>query len=383
MTDKYPVDKAWMRRALELAARGEGFVEPNPMVGCVIVRDGQKVGEGFHGRYGGPHAEIEALRSLESKELARDATAYVTLEPCCHVGKTPPCSQALIDAGVKRVVAAVRDPFPKVDGGGIRHLRSAGIECETGLLEAEAKQLLAPYLKKVTRGLPWVIAKWAMTLDGKIATVAGESQWISGELSRRHVHRLRGRVDAIIAGSGTIVADDPMLNARLPEEDRSRLARTATRVVLCRRTIPSLRSRVFQTASEIPTLVYASGEADPDALQKIAALGAEILTIETKSDDESTELVDECLRDLGNRGMTNVMLEGGPGILASFLSSSHQGMPGAIDEWHAYIGAKVFAGPAPGPIAGNGIANLVDAPSLQLRSVDRFEDDVRLVYRRC
>ncbi len=222
-----PFDTQQMQRAIALARRGEGFVEPNPMVGCVLVRDGNVVGEGWHQRFGGPHAEVVALQAAGGD--ARGATAYVSLEPCCHHGKTPPCTQALIDAGVARVVIAMHDSFAEVAGGGVKQLREAGIEVTVGLLDDEARQLNAPYLKLIEQGRPWVIAKWAMTLDGRIASKTGSSQWISGEASRAIGHGLRGRVDAIIVGRGTAAADDPLLTTRL--SDGNKPPRTATRVV--------------------------------------------------------------------------------------------------------------------------------------------------------
>ncbi len=205
-------DASHMARALELAARGEGWVEPNPMVGCVIMRDGEIVGEGYHQRFGGPHAEVKALQLAGPR--AAGADVYVTLEPCCHHGKTPPCTQALIAAGVRRVVVAQSDPFAQVAGQGCAELAQAGIDVETGLLETEARQLNAPYLKLVASGRPWIIAKWAMTLDGKMATASGDSRWISCEASRAIVHRIRGRVDAIMVGRNTAATDDPLLTAR-------------------------------------------------------------------------------------------------------------------------------------------------------------------------
>ena len=220
-------DERFMARALEFAARGEGAVEPNPMVGCVMVQDGQIVGEGWHQEFGGPHAEMNALKQAGSKTVG--ATAYVTLEPCCHQGKTPPCTKALI-TGIKRVVAAMEDPFPPVDGGGIEELEAAGIECESACSEDAARQLNAPYLKRITTGRPWVIAKWAQTLDGKIATPTGESQWISSETSRAVVQQFRGRVDAIVVGSGTARVDDPLLTAR--PANPADVKRMATRVVV-------------------------------------------------------------------------------------------------------------------------------------------------------
>src|SRR5438876_10929485 len=217
-------DWHWMRRALELAEGGRGYVEPNPLVGAVLVRDHQLVGEGWHQRYGEAHAEVHALAA--AGPAARGATLYVTLEPCCHIGKTPPCTEAVMRAGIERVVAAMVDPFPQVAGRGAALLRDAGILVEMGLGEAEARRINAPYLKLLATGRPYVHAKWAMTLDGKIATRTGDSKWISNEASRRIVHTLRGRMDAIIVGIGTVLADDPLLTARPAGQ------RTAVRVVL-------------------------------------------------------------------------------------------------------------------------------------------------------
>lgn len=208
------LDRWHMRRALELAARGQGAVEPNPMVGCVIARGAEIIGEGFHRRFGQAHGEVEALQMAGDR--AAGATLYVTLEPCCHHGKTPPCTKAVLAAGVARVVVAAGDPFPEVHGGGMAELRAAGLDVELGVLEDEARRLNAPYLKLIETGRPWIIAKWAMTLDGKIATATGDSRWISNAQSRETVHRLRGRMDAILAGRGTTAKDDPLLTARPP-----------------------------------------------------------------------------------------------------------------------------------------------------------------------
>ncbi len=205
-------DARHMTRALELAARGEGQVEPNPMVGCVIARDGVCIGEGWHQRFGGPHAEVEALGSVQGS--AAGATMYVTLEPCCHTGKTPPCTEAIVRTGIGRVVVAQVDPFPAVAGQGVQRLRDAGIVVDVGLLEESARQLNAPYRKLIQQQTPWIIAKWAMTLDGKLASRTGYSQWISSAASRQRVHQLRQRVDAVMVGRGTAQADDPLLTAR-------------------------------------------------------------------------------------------------------------------------------------------------------------------------
>ena len=211
---QHDLDCWHMRRALDLAARGQGAVEPNPMVGCVIAQGAEIIGEGWHRQFGADHAEVEALRMAGDR--AAGATLYVTLEPCCHHGKTPPCTRAVLAAGVRRVVVAAGDPFPQVQGGGIAELRAAGLDVELGLLETDSRRLNAPYLKLVESGRPWIIAKWAMTLDGKIAARGGQSRWISNPQSREVVHKLRGRVDAVLVGRGTAVRDDPLLTARPP-----------------------------------------------------------------------------------------------------------------------------------------------------------------------
>src|SRR3954451_1208374 len=248
-----------MPRALELAERGRGHVEPNPLVGAVIVRDGRVVGEGWHQRYGEAHAEVHALAAAGA--AARGATLYVTLEPCCHHGKTPPCTDAVLRAGVGRVVASMLDPNPLVAGKGAERLRAAGVAVEIGVGEAEARRLNAPYLKLLRTGRPYVHLKWAMTLDGKICTRTGDSKWISNEASRRRVHELRGRVDAILVGVGTALADDPQLTAR------PRGPRTATRIVLDSRGRLPPTSLLAATARIVPTLVATTAAAPEDPVQ--------------------------------------------------------------------------------------------------------------------
>lgn len=381
MTSTHPPDdEHWMRLALDLAVQGQGSVEPNPMVGCVLVKDGGCIARGYHHVFGGPHAEVDALQSLRSPDEAAGATAYVTLEPCCHHGKTPPCSEALIRAGVARVVVAMRDPFPKVDGGGIRQLRQAGIEVTLDVLKADAEALLAPYLKRVRTGTPWVIAKWAMTADGRIATVTRQSQWITGAESRRRVHRLRGRVDAIITAMGTVEADDPMLNARLLDADGMAVTppRVAKRVVLCLRRLPSLQSKLIQTADTIETWLFTSPLVDGAQLAALQQRGARVFALDS---DDPQAMVRQTLQRLGDQDMTNVMIEGGAELLGSFWDPTSGEC--LVDEFHVYIGAKLFGGvSAPGPIAGAGLGPIDLATKLTLSRVDRFEDDVRLIYRR-
>lgn len=365
-------DESFMQRAIELAHRGQGAVEPNPMVGCLLVRDGEIIGEGYHQQFGGPHAEVVAIRSLGGAD-AVGATAYVSLEPCCHHGKTPPCTDALIEAGVARVAVALVDPFSRVAGAGLKRLREAGIEVTTGLLEREAASLCAPYLKRVRRGRPWVIAKWAMTIDGKIATTSGESQWITSETSRADVHRLRGRVDAVAVGMGTVLADDPLLTARFSDPS-AKPQRIARRLVFCRHRLPLEESRLVATARQFPLGLIVGPEVDRQHLQRLHSLGADVTNCQTS---DLIQMVHTGLESMAAREMTNVLLEGGPELVASFFAADE------IDECQVYVGAKAFGGAAaPGPIGGPGIPSLVDAPRFQFLACERFEDDIKLVYRR-
>ncbi|MEO6808638.1 MAG: bifunctional diaminohydroxyphosphoribosylaminopyrimidine deaminase/5-amino-6-(5-phosphoribosylamino)uracil reductase RibD, partial [Isosphaeraceae bacterium] len=264
------LNDVWMRRALAEAERGRGAVEPNPMVGAVVVREGRIVGVGHHARFGGPHAEVVAL--ARAGEAARGATLYVTLEPCCHIGKTPPCVESVIRAGIVRVLAAMPDPFPKVSGGGFAKLKEAGVSVEVGLEQTAARRLNAPYLKRLITGFPYVTAKWAMTLDGKTATGSGDSRWISGSRSRALVHELRGRVDAVAVGIGTALADDPQLTARPPGP------RQAVRLVLDSSARLPINSQLARTAREVPVWIAVNDRASADRLTALSDLGCEVLS---------------------------------------------------------------------------------------------------------
>lgn len=338
----------WMMHALALAARGRGVVEPNPMVGAVVLdAAGSLVGEGWHQQFGGPHAEVFALAA--AGERARGGTVIVTLEPCCHWGKTPPCTDAVLRSGAKRVVAAMADPFPRVAGGGVELLRDAGVDVEVGVCEVEARKLNAPYLKLLGTGRPWVHLKWAMTLDGKIATRTGDSKWISGEESRAKVHELRGRVDAVLVGRGTVVADDPLLTAR-PAGPR-----TAARVVVTASGDLPDRCQLRATAREVPVIVYTTA-ANAEKLAGWHADGAEVVTLPASDTGLSPDAV---LADLGSRRFTNVLVEGGAGLLGSFLDAN------AGDEFHVFIAPKVVGGDsALSPIGGRGVELMRDALEL-------------------
>lgn len=359
-------DMQWMRRALAEAVRGRGAVEPNPMVGAAVVVEGRLIGVGHHARFGGPHAEVVALEA--AGEAARGATVHVTLEPCCHHGKTPPCTDALIRAGVARVVAATRDPFPKVDGGGIARLQASGIAVTVGVLESEARALNGPYLKRLERGRPYVIAKWAMTLDGKIAARTGRSAWISGPRSRALVHEVRGRVDAILVGVGTAIADDPMLDARPPGP------RVATRIVLDTKARLPPAGRLARSAREIPVLVATSSGPPRDRVDRLKALGCEVVTLP----ETLPGLVDvgALLDELGRRGMTNLLVEGGGRVLGSFFDA------GQVDEVDVYLAPIIEGGSHDfTPARGLGVASMAEALRLEDVTVSRVETDVRIQGR--
>ncbi len=359
-SDDSPHDVMHMQRALELARRGEGLVEPNPMVGCVVARGERVLGEGWHSRFGAPHAEIEAIRSAGS--AAQGATLYVTLEPCCHHGKTPPCTDAIATAGIARVVVAQLDPFPQVQGKGVKRLEEAGIPVEVGLLNEQARELNAPYRKLHATGRPWVIAKWAMSLDGKTATRTGDSQWISNEESRRRVHALRGRVDGIMVGSGTARKDNPRLTARPPGP------RTATRVVVDWHATLAADSLLLATLDEAPLLVAVGPFAPLADVRRLRDAGCELLHC---SDEAPQQRLSQLLDALGQRPMTNVLVEGGSRLLGALFDAR------LIDEVHVFIGPRVIGGAdAPGAFAGSGVAQLCDALSLGQVRVECLEGDV-------
>jgi diaminohydroxyphosphoribosylaminopyrimidine deaminase/5-amino-6-(5-phosphoribosylamino)uracil reductase len=362
MDDPTLTDAAWMAHALDLAERGRGAVEPNPLVGAVVVRDGLVVGEGWHERYGEAHAEVHAL--VAAGEAARGATLYVTLEPCCHQGKTPPCTDALLRAGIGRVVAAMADPFPRVSGQGAAILRAAGVVVTLGVGEAEARQLNAPYLTLLATGRPYVHLKWAMTLDGKIATRTGDSKWISNESSRQLVHQLRGRMDAIIVGIGTVLADDPQLTARPPGP------RTATRIVLdSQGRLPST-SLLARTARDVPVWIATTATLPPERAVALETLGCEVLRL---PDADRRPSIDALLAELGRRRCTNVLVEGGASVLGSFLDA------GVLDEVHVFLTPKIVGGrDALSPVGGVGLARMTEALSLSNWIVETIAGDVRL-----
>jgi diaminohydroxyphosphoribosylaminopyrimidine deaminase/5-amino-6-(5-phosphoribosylamino)uracil reductase len=342
-------DTQHMLAALALARRGLGNTWPNPAVGCVIVRDGRVVGRGWTQPGGRPHAETEALR--RAGEAARGATAYVTLEPCSHFGRTPPCCNALVAAGVARVVVAMRDPDPRVDGRGFAMLRAAGIVVEEGLLEAEAQASNAGFTRRIRQGLPLVTLKLATTLDGKIATATGESRWITGPAARREAHAMRARHDAILVGSGTVLADDPDLTCRLPGAAPTRSLRVVADARL--RAPPS--ARIFTTARDHPTVLVTVPGHPPQALAPYQADGAEVVTV---ARGEGGLCLRALLAALAQRGVTRVLAEGGAGIAAALL---REGLVGRLAWFHA-----------PSVMGGDGMPAAYPLPVEVLAAMPRF-----------
>ena len=356
-------DQAAMRRAVELAARGRGAVEPNPQVGAVVATadgGGRIIGEGWHDRFGGPHAEVVALEA--AGERARGATLYVTLEPCCHHGKTPPCTAAILAAGITRVVVAAGDPFPAVAGRGLDALRQGGVLVEIGLLGPEATRLTAPFRKLVTTGKPWVLAQWAMSLDGRIAAAAGQDRWISSLQSRALVHDLRSRIDAIAIGIGTALADDPLLTVR-PEPGTSPGPRRPLRIVFDSRGRLPRTSRLVRTAGESPLLVAVGPDAPADRTAALAAAGCEVWR---STEPDPTARATALLRELGSRRLTNMLVEGGPTVLGSLFAA------GEVDEFWAFIAPRILGGLG----TGGELPTLPDVKTLQVEEVSRPGGDI-------
>lgn len=365
-------DQRWMQYALEWALKGEGSVEPNPMVGCVIVSHGELIGAGWHQRFGGPHAEPNAIADARTRgyqSRLAGSTAYVTLEPCCHTGKTPPCTEALIQARVARVVVGMKDPFHAVAGGGIEALEAAGITVDVGLCAAEAQQLNAPFVTRITKQRPWLIAKWAMTLDGKIATRNAKSQWISGDASREQVHALRGKTDAILVGIGTALSDDPRLTARTASP-----LRTPARIVLDSQLKLGLDSQLVKSARQIPLIVAVGPAHDQEKAKRIRDQGVELFV---SHQGDSQQRLLEFLSFLAvEKTFTNVLVEGGASVLGSLNDLR------LIDQCEVYLAAKLFGGEsASSPIVGLGVADVHQGPTAKHVRIEQVGLDVHLSCR--
>lgn len=353
-------DEAWMRQALRLAARGRGRTSPNPMVGCVLVKDGTAVGTGWHRRAGEPHAEVLALRAAGA--AARGATVYVTLEPCAHHGRTPPCATALIEAGVSRVVAAMEDPDPRTAGRGIAALEAAGIPTRGGVLEPEARKLNEQYILHRTTGRPFVTYKAGMSLDGRTAAADGSSQWITSAEARRDAHRLRAHSDAICAGVGTVLADDPRLTVRgVPG------ARTPLRVVVDSSARTPAGARVVSAGA--PTTIFtAAGDSEP-AVTALKETGVEVLNL---PGERGRVDLKGMLRILGDRGVVSLLLEGGATLAGAFAAG------GLIDRYVFYLAPKLLGASGAGALNGWVADSITDAAGLVISEVKRVGPDLRI-----
>ena len=365
MTDQ---DRKYMRMALKLAQRGIGSVEPNPAVGAVLVKANQVVGKGWHRKFGGPHAEINALEDCKTLGVdPRGATMYVTLEPCCHQAKTGPCTEAIIAAGLAKVVVASIDPSEHAGGKGIEQLRNAGIEVETGVCEAQSRLLNAPFFKFVTTGKCWVILKWAQSIDAKVAyaDTNQERQWISGQQSRKDVHRMRRQVGAILVGINTVIADDPLLTAR-PNKGKK-----AARIVLDGNLRIPLDCKLLATAKKDPVLILTSQQAlreNPQIVEKINQKGAEVLAY---PEEEGRSNLHFLTCELAKRDVAQLLVEGGPTVIASFLKER------LVDQIVVYIAPKILGGAGSVAIS-EAMAGLTEAVGLHHVEIERFGDDVRL-----
>ncbi len=366
-------DARFMRQALTLAKRAQGRVEPNPLVGAVIVRHEKLISQAAHLRFGGPHAEVNALQA--AGRSARGATLYVTLEPCCHWGKTPPCTAAILAAGISRVVVAMIDPFSKVRGKGLATLRKAGLRVDVGLLEEEARFLNAPFITRLSKKRPFVIAKWAQSIDGCSATATGESRWISSEISREFVQKIRGRVDAIVVGIGTALTDDPLLMAR-PSRGAD-IRRIATRIVIDTHCRLPLTSQLRRTIPFAPLMIVHGTTLDSAANKRrqiLADHGAMMLPMPVGPDGHVR--VDALLTHLATEDYANILVEGGPTLLAAFLHAQ------LLDEAHVFIAPLLIGGPhARHAIAGPDLLRLADASSFHLVENRTSGPDVHLVFR--
>jgi diaminohydroxyphosphoribosylaminopyrimidine deaminase / 5-amino-6-(5-phosphoribosylamino)uracil reductase len=366
-------DKAHLARAIELASNGAGAVRPNPVVGAVVARDGEILGEGWHEEFGGAHAEVNAIEACGLEELSA-ATLYVSLEPCCHEGKTPPCTDAILQAGLRRVVVASDDPTEKASGRGLGILRDEGVEVvlADGELAASARLLNQAFRKHARVGRPWVLFKSAMTLDGKVATRTGDSKWISGEDSRALAHRWRASVDAVVVGIGTALADDPQLTAR-PDGLLAELPRQPQRVVFdtLARLPPS--SQLVAAAAEIPLIVVvsrAAARADTDALE---AAGAQVLVA---TGENEPARVRSALDQLGALGVASALLEGGPHLAGAFLDAEE------IDQLRLFLAPLLLGGSsARDPLEGTGVGRISEAVRALTFDCERVGEDMLISAR--
>lgn len=356
----YTQDEKYMQRAIELARQGEGHVNPNPMVGAVIVKDGRIIGEGYHQKYGELHAERNAL--LNCQESPEGADLYVTLEPCCHYGKTPPCTEAIIENRIKRVIVGSMDCNPLVAGKGVRILREAGIEVTEGVLQRECDELNKIFFHFMETGKPYVMMKYAMTIDGKIATYTGASKWITGEIARKKVHKDRGRFMAIMVGVGTVLADNPLLTCRIDGK------KSPIRIICDTHLRTPLNAEIVKTAGEVPTIIAVSENVSAEKKRPFWERQCEIWELPEKEDAVDLQ---ELMKRLGERKIDSVLLEGGGTLNYTALKS------GIVNAVQAYIAPKIFGGAeAKTPVEGTGICLPEEAFKIKNKKITFLGEDI-------
>lgn len=379
-------EESFMRLAISLAKRGAGNTNPNPLVGAVLVKEDKIIGQGYHKKYGGLHAEREALKDcLERGENPKDATLYVTLEPCSHTGKQPPCTQAIIKAGIKKVVIGSRDPNPLVNGEGVNQLKKNGIEVIQDFLKEECDLLNPIFFHYITHKSPYVALKWAMTADGKTATVKGKSKWITNEKSRNYVHYLRERYSCILVGIETVLKDDPTLNVRLSEEEKKTFCideiKNPVRIICDSKLRIPLESNVVKTASEIPTIVFHSKSAETfhgkNEFEKKKSL-LEKAGLELIASGEEQVCLKEVMKVLYQKGFDSVLIEGGAKINFSALKE------GLVNHIYSFVSPKIFGGEngdkIKTPVGGEGFSEVKDSLKLKISSLKNFDDDLLIEY---
>jgi diaminohydroxyphosphoribosylaminopyrimidine deaminase/5-amino-6-(5-phosphoribosylamino)uracil reductase len=356
------LDKRYMSLAIELAKKAEGRTSPNPLVGAVVVKGGRIIGKGYHEKCGLPHAEANAIKTAGAK--ARGSTLYVTMEPCDHYGRTPPCTDAIIKSGIKRVVMGMMDPNPITDGRGIKKLKKHKIDTKVGVLEEEARAINKPFIKFITKKLPFVRVKLAESIDGKIATKTGDSKWITGEESRRYVHRLRGRADAVMVGSGTVLRDDPLLLCRIPG------AKQPLRVIVDSSLKLPLASKLFSTAPSHSVLVATTKKASFKKAEICARNGMSLLFCKMKNDRVDLK---DLLKKLAHLGIADLLVEGGGELAAGLVEEK------LVDQFIFFISPKIIGGAdAKTSVEGRGVNKVADAVKLKNISIRMFADDIMI-----
>ena len=368
----------FMREAIELAKKGTGRTNPNPLVGAVIVQQNQIIGQGFHHKYGDLHAERDALRDcLERGNDPSGATMFVTLEPCCHTGKQPPCVEAIVQSKIKKIVVGSRDPNPLVSGKGAAFLQEHGIQVEQDFLREECDALNFIFFHYITKGTPYVALKYAMTADGKIATASGASKWISGQESRDFVHQLRAKYSCILCGIGTVLKDDPLLTCRIPG------GRNPTRIICDSNLRIPLESNIVQTARDVPTIVACRDPNGTQAQEAAAPTAQDFLVKQKALRDLGVQIIQAgsgrvdlrlLLKALAERNLDSVLVEGGSQINFSFLEA------GLANRLYCFVAPKIFGGAAPTPVGGRGVLEVADAFALATRDVRKIGDDILIEY---